>query len=141
MDRLAQLRNSAPAVLPSLLMCDFGNLEREVDRLQAAGVECLHLDVMDGRFVPNISYGFPIVEALRRLTDMALDVHLNSPFWATLFFSSPFDRELLSCSSSAEKKAIFMQSTPSFCPTPALAGPSRALDKELGSKKRLVVME
>jgi ribulose-phosphate 3-epimerase len=62
--------------LPSLLLCDFGNLEREVARLEEAGVQALHLDVMDGRFVPNLTYGMPIVSALRRLTDLPLDVHL-----------------------------------------------------------------
>jgi len=63
-------------VLPSLLMCDFGNLEREVQKLEDAGVRALHLDVMDGAFVPNLTYGMPIVEAFRRLTNMPLDVHL-----------------------------------------------------------------
>ena len=74
--QLERLRDAAPAVLPSLLMCDFGNLEREVAQLEAAEVAGLHLDVMDGRFVPNLSYGMPIVEACRRLTDLPLDVHL-----------------------------------------------------------------
>jgi ribulose-phosphate 3-epimerase len=71
-----QLRRAAPVILPSLLLCDFGNLEREVARLEAAGIEALHLDVMDGHFVPNLTYGMPIVQALDRLTDMPLDVHL-----------------------------------------------------------------
>jgi ribulose-phosphate 3-epimerase len=57
-------------------MCDFGNLQREVERLEEAGVQALHLDVMDGHFVPNLTYGMPIVEGLRRLTDLPLDVHL-----------------------------------------------------------------
>lgn len=74
--QLERLRDAAPAVLPSLLMCDFGNLERELAQLEAAEVAGLHLDVMDGRFVPNLSYGMPIVEACRRLTDLPLDVHL-----------------------------------------------------------------
>lgn len=73
---LARLRQGAPVVLPSLLLCDFGNLQREVARLTEAGVVGLHLDVMDGNFVPNMTYGLPIVSALRRLTDMPLDVHL-----------------------------------------------------------------
>lgn len=73
---LDRLRHSVPAVLPSLLLCDFGNLEREVRRLEEAGVPGLHLDVMDGSFVPNLSYGMPIVAAIRRLTDLPLDVHL-----------------------------------------------------------------
>lgn len=74
--RLSRLRAAAPAVLPSLLQCDFGNLERELERLSAAGVPGLHLDVMDGLFVPNLTYGMPIVAALRKLTDLPLDVHL-----------------------------------------------------------------
>lgn len=78
---LVEMRQSAPMVLPSLLLCDFGNLEREVSRLEEAGVRALHLDVMDGSFVPNLTYGMPIVAALRKLTDMPLDVHLmiNDP--------------------------------------------------------------
>ena len=59
-----------------MLLCDFGNLEKEVERLHDAGVESLHLDVMDGQFVDNLTYGLPIVEAFRRLTDLPLDVHL-----------------------------------------------------------------
>lgn len=73
---LDSLRHSAPAVLPSLLLCDFGNLEREVRQLEAAGVKALHLDVMDGHFVPNFTYGMPLVAAFRKLTDLPLDVHL-----------------------------------------------------------------
>lgn len=75
-DHLAQLRAAAPVILPSLLLCDFANLEREVERLLAAGVKALHLDVMDGIFVPNMTYGMPIVAAFRKLTDLPLDVHL-----------------------------------------------------------------
>lgn len=75
-DCLNQLKQAGPIVLPSLLLCDFGNLEREIRRLEEAGVTALHLDVMDGVFVPNISYGMPIVEGLRKITDLPLDVHL-----------------------------------------------------------------
>ncbi len=74
--RISQLADAAPAVLPSLLLCDFGNLEAEVKRLQQAGVAALHLDVMDGVFVPNFTYGMTIIAALRKLTDITLDVHL-----------------------------------------------------------------
>lgn len=63
-------------MLPSLLMCDFGQLEREVRRLEEAGAAALHLDVMDGHFVTNLSYGLPLVETFRRLTDLPLDTHL-----------------------------------------------------------------
>lgn len=75
-EKIAKLRDASPAVLPSLLLCDFGNLAAEVERLEEAGVAALHLDVMDGVFVPNFTYGMTIVSALRQLTDMTLDVHL-----------------------------------------------------------------
>jgi ribulose-phosphate 3-epimerase len=71
-----RLRASAPLVLPSLLACDFANLAREIEIVEAAGARALHLDVMDGHFVPNISFGIPIVEAVRRTTKLPLDVHL-----------------------------------------------------------------
>ena len=75
-NHFAALRDASPAVLPSLLMCDYAHLQDEVNRLEAAGVAALHLDVMDGRFVPNLSYGLPLVEAFRKMTRLPLDVHL-----------------------------------------------------------------
>lgn len=74
--RRAAWQRKMPAILPSLLLCDFGQLGREVERLEEAGVTGLHLDVMDGHFVPNFTYGLPIVEAVRRRTRLQLDVHL-----------------------------------------------------------------
>lgn len=72
----AQLRATRPVILPSMLLCDFGNLEREVKAVEEAGARALHLDIMDGHFVPNITYGFTIIEAVRRVTELPLDVHL-----------------------------------------------------------------
>lgn len=74
--QLEALRSATPAVLPSLLMCDFAHLEREVRRLEDAGATALHLDVMDGHFVPNLSFGLPVVESIRGVTKLPLDVHL-----------------------------------------------------------------
>ncbi len=74
--KLEAIRAARPAVLPSLLLCDFGDLRSEVERLSAAGVGVLHLDVMDGHFVPNMTYAMPVVAGLRRHTEMPLDVHL-----------------------------------------------------------------
>jgi ribulose-phosphate 3-epimerase len=74
--RFDDLRQPPPVILPTLLLCDFGNLEAEVRAVEAAGARALHLDVMDGNFVPNITYGVPILEAVRRATDLPLDVHM-----------------------------------------------------------------
>ncbi|MCA9133759.1 MAG: ribulose-phosphate 3-epimerase, partial [Planctomycetales bacterium] len=73
---MQKLRDEQIVILPSLLLCDFGNLQREIEQLEEAGVRALHLDVMDGHFVPNLTYGMPIVEGIRRLTDLPIDVHL-----------------------------------------------------------------
>ncbi len=74
--KLDSIRDAGPAILPSLLQCDFGNLQSEVERLSEAGTSVLHLDVMDGHFVPNLTYGMPIIAGLRRHTNMPLDVHM-----------------------------------------------------------------
>ena len=66
----------AVAVAASILTADFGNLYRVVRKLERAGVDRLHLDVMDGHFVPNITFGPDVVAAFRRLTPLPLDVHL-----------------------------------------------------------------
>jgi ribulose-phosphate 3-epimerase len=63
-------------IAPSILASDFSRLGEEVEALDAAGADWIHLDVMDGHFVPNISIGVPIVQAVRRITDLPLDVHL-----------------------------------------------------------------
>jgi ribulose-phosphate 3-epimerase len=73
---LADLHAAVPLIGPSLLACDFANLGREVDAVRQAGARVLHLDVMDGHFVPNLSIGVPVVAAVRRVTDLPLDVHL-----------------------------------------------------------------
>jgi ribulose-phosphate 3-epimerase len=76
-DRLsATLEAHGPVVLPALLLCDFGHLAREVERLEAAGAAALHLDIMDGRFVPQLSYGPIVVEAVRRAARVPLEAHL-----------------------------------------------------------------
>ena len=63
-------------VSPSILAADFANLERDIRGLAAAGADYVHVDVMDGEFVPNITIGIPVVAALRRVTELPLDVHL-----------------------------------------------------------------
>ena len=63
-------------VSPSILSADFGNMQRDLEDLKKNGVEYVHVDIMDGLFVPNLSMGFPMTTAARKYTDLTLDVHL-----------------------------------------------------------------
>lgn len=73
---LKQLVRQAPIIAPSMLQCDFGNLQQEIALLESAGALVLHWDVMDGHFVPNLSYGAPIIKSVRPLTSLFFDAHL-----------------------------------------------------------------
>jgi ribulose-phosphate 3-epimerase len=63
-------------VSPSLLSADFGNLNRDIEMINRSEAEMLHLDVMDGVFVPNISFGFPVMKCIQKVSKKPLDVHL-----------------------------------------------------------------
>lgn len=63
-------------VSPSVLSADFGNLDRDIEMLNRSNADMIHLDVMDGVFVPNISFGFPVIDAIARRATKPLDVHL-----------------------------------------------------------------
>ena len=102
-NRFEQLRISRPVILPSMLHCDFGNLQREVERLEEAGALALHLDVMDGHFVPNFTYGMPIVSAFRKLTELPIDVHL--------MISNPEDYVRQFCDAGADSVTFHVEAT------------------------------
>ena len=63
-------------VSPSILSADFVNLERDIKKVEDAGADWLHVDVMDGHFVPNITIGVPVVKAIKKISSIPLDVHL-----------------------------------------------------------------
>ncbi len=75
-DVLNRLSGQGPIIAPSMLKCDFGRLIAEADALKSAGAKLLHWDVMDGHFVPNLSYGAPIIAAVRGASDLIFDAHL-----------------------------------------------------------------
>ncbi|MFH1964937.1 MAG: ribulose-phosphate 3-epimerase [Acidobacteriota bacterium] len=61
---------------PSILSADFSNLSRDIDLVTEAGAEIIHVDVMDGHFVPNLTLGIPVLKSIRKITSLTLDVHL-----------------------------------------------------------------
>ena len=63
-------------ISPSILSADFSNLEKDIKKLETAGADMIHVDVMDGHFVPNITIGPPVIKALRNKTSLPFDVHL-----------------------------------------------------------------
>lgn len=63
-------------ISPSILSADFANLERDIKRVENAGADWIHVDVMDGHFVPNITIGVPVVKSIKKVSNLPLDVHL-----------------------------------------------------------------
>lgn len=63
-------------IAPSLLACDFSKIAEEIKKIESANADMLHLDVMDGHFVPNISFGIPVIKSIRKVSDLPFDVHL-----------------------------------------------------------------
>lgn len=85
-------------VLPSILSADFARLAEEIGKVERGGATMLHVDVMDGHFVPNLTIGPPVVESIRKTTELALDVHLmieDPDTYAPLFIEAGADQVIV----------------------------------------------
>src|SRR6266704_5558631 len=82
-------------IVPSILAADFANLAAEIKRVERGGATMLHVDIMDGHFVPNMTLGPPVVESIRKITRMRLDLHLmieDPDFYAPIFIKAGADQ-------------------------------------------------
>lgn len=96
-------------IAPSILACDFTSLGAEVNAMRDAGAQLIHVDVMDGHFVPNISIGVPVVAALRKKTELTLDVHLmiSDPlFYAARFADAGADIIVFHIESGCDPQSV-----------------------------------
>ncbi len=129
--RLTALKQNAPTVLPSLLLCDFAHLSDEVARLEAAGVQALHLDVMDGHFVPNFTYGLPLVEAFRSLTQLPIEVHLmvSQPGkWVDRFADAGADLLTIHVEAEGDSAEVLQQIRDKGCGAGLALNPETSMD-------------
>jgi len=70
------MRKDVKLLAPSILSADFSRLGEEIKEIEEAGADIIHLDIMDGRYVPNITFGMPVIESIRKITDLPFDAHL-----------------------------------------------------------------
>ncbi len=99
-------------ISPSILSADFGNIERDVRMLNDSAAEWIHFDVMDGLFVPNISFGFPLLKSVRSYTQKVLDVHLmivEPERYIERFASEGADIITIHYEATADAKAVIEQ--------------------------------
>lgn len=101
-----------PLIAPSLLSADFGNLQRDIEMINASQADWFHVDVMDGIFVPNISFGFPVMKSIRKHANKPLDVHLmiaHPEKYVKRFVEEGADQLTFHIENSCDTKAVLTE--------------------------------
>ena len=111
---------------PSILSCDYMNMQRDFEKCKEFGCKWLHVDIMDGHFVPNLSFGYSLVKAMRPITDLVLDVHL--------MIDTPIKYAEEFCKAGADYLTIHVESD-----TPENIKKTLELIRSLGVKPGIVV--
>lgn len=119
---------------PSILSADFANLARDVEIAVRAGAEYVHVDVMDGHFVPNLTIGAPVVKALRAATDAVLDVHLmitDPDQYLDDFIAAGADIITVHCEANGDTKAQLQKSVQRAKRLPVSSSPRHRCRRQL----------
>lgn len=106
------MNNRKKIIAPSILSADFANLENEIKKVSEAGADWIHVDVMDGHFVNNITIGIPVVESLKKISPLPLDVHLmidNPEKYVDAFMKAGSDYLTIHVESTSNPQAVIQQ--------------------------------